>query len=887
METALLQTKLYSPLPRPDVIPRPRLLERLDAALQHRLALVSAPAGFGKTTLLGTWARRCSVAVAWLSLDGQDNDLTRFLRYLIAALVQAEPTLTIPPPGGAMAPYAAVLVPLLNQLARLDSSLALVLDDYHLITNPTLHEALVFLVDNAPPGLHLIVATRADPAFPLPRWRARRQLVEIRAEDLRFNQAETAAFLKTSLGLALAARELAALDARAEGWIAALQLVALSLRDHEDVWAFVEALSGSHRYVLDYLVEEVLQQQAPGVRTFLLQTAVLEQLNPALCAAVMDDVTAHTQSTLTQLERANLFLVSLDNERHWYRYHHLFRDFLRARLALEHAELIPELHRRASRWYAENELPGDAVYHALAAEDYPRASQLIGAAYPGMLQRGEVATLKRWVESIPVSIRTAEPSLMLAHAWARVIMMDVDGMATCLDDLERLVQEKPDISSEQRAGWLGELLVIRASRAHLMGEMDATITYAGQALATLPETEGAVRSVLAINLANAYASLGAMEDAMAAYQRAITEGQRSGNNLTAFWAVANLGAVHRLHGRWREAETLYRDTLARAERQGAQPLDGLLHVGLGLLHWDRWEPAAAQRHLEMGAERCRWLGAPHVEAEAYRALACLAQHQGEAEAARLWREKMVALARALDYTETSGDAALLTVQCQIVRGDVGALRQWLKDREPLPALSVDLRAWESQLVAHAYLVLGQTRRALDALAPLREQAESRGWIQRVVEILVLEAQAHEALGERPQALAQLEMALQLAQPGRFARPFVEAGASLLPLFQTLAAAGPAREPGDVLAHILAALDATLPPAASPQALIEPLTERELELLRLLPADLTTAEIAEQLVISYHTARTHLKHIYEKLVVHSRHEAITRARALNLLEPRRD
>ncbi|TXT53588.1 MAG: ATP-dependent transcriptional regulator [Candidatus Thorarchaeota archaeon] len=779
METLLLQTKLYVPLPRPDLVARSRLVERLDEGLTRKLILVSAPAGFGKTTLLGTWLRQIDAGVGWLSLDEKDNDPTRFLRYLGAALTQAAPDLVAPPPGGPSTSFEAVLVPLINQLAERIAPLVLVFDDYHLVANPTIDEALVFLIDNAPPTLHLVVATRADPSFPLPRWRARRQLLEIRADDLRFTPDETAAFLRATLDLELNQRDLAALDAQAEGWIAALQLVAISLRGQADASSFVEALSGSHRHVLDYLVQEVLQRQAPAVRSFLLRTSILERFSAALCDGVLDADQVSARQVLAQLEQDNLFLVPMDDQRRWYRYHRLFRDFLRARLEMERPDLAPVLHRRAARWYAENDTTDDAVHHALAAGDHELAATLIASAYPSMLQQGEVATLKRWVEALPVSLRRSDPALMLAHAWTRVVTLDVDDMEDCLADLEELVETKADLTPEERAAGRGEILTLRTSHAFSTGDMEATIEYAEQALAQLPEADGVVRSVVAQNLGNAYDFLGQLEAASEAFARAIAEGHRSGNHFLALSARFNLGELRRLQGRWHEAEALYREGLAWVEAHQAQPLGGLMHVGLGLIHWDRWEVDAARHHLEVGARLSRRIGAHIMDVMASSALACLARHQGDEEEALGWLERTMAVSRRLNYAEVAGFAKLWEMRCRIARGDRGALVEWMAHRRPLDRLSADTRAFQAQVVAHARLALDDAQGTLDDLASVREQTQASGWTRRRVEVLALEAQALEALGNRSHALAQLEAALELSRPGRFVRPFVEAGESVL------------------------------------------------------------------------------------------------------------
>jgi LuxR family transcriptional regulator, maltose regulon positive regulatory protein len=879
----LLSTKLFIPQPGPKVIVRPCLMTRLNAGLSRRFTLVSAPAGFGKTTLISAWARQLDAPVGWLSLDASDNTPARFLRYVGAALARAVPAMDVPLVRVDRGAFETVLVPLINQIAERDAPLVLVLDDYHLIKDTEVDEALIFLIDNAPPQLHVVIATRADPAFPLPRWRTRQQILEIRADDLRFTRSETDAFLQTALDLTLDARDLNALNARAEGWVAALQLVALSLREQEDVSSFVDALSGTHRYILDYLIQEVLQRQPPAVQAFLLQTSILDRLSAPLCDAVIEDQDTSSRAVLARLEHENLFLVRLDEERRWYRYHRLFRDFLRARLEIEQPDLRSSLHYRAARWYAGRDATDDAIHHALAAPDHALAAELIAQTYPAMLQRGEVVTLKGWLEALPSRIRRKDPVLMLAYAWTRAVTLDVDDMEDCLEELDQLIDSSPDLSPEDRAGLRGELLTIRASRTFPMGDMEATIRYAEEALAQLPEVHGVVRSVVAHTRANAYQFLGEMEASADAYGQAITEGRHAGNYLIAFSGTVNLGELYRLQGRWRDAEALYRDALAWADAHQAKSLDGLVYAGLGLIDWDRWDLTEARHHLERGVELSRRTGTHTLELLASGALACLAHHQDEQEEARRWLNKTLTLSQRLDYAEAVGFADLLEAQCYIARDDRLALERWMTQRRPLTRLSPDMEALEAQVVAHARLALGEHQDALAALVPLRERVEAAGWIQRLVEILILEALAHDALDEHAQAVDRLERALELGEPGCFVRPFVQAGDPIVPLLRRTVASGRATAQRPFVECILTALDVADVGPSSDSDLVEPLTDRELEVLRLLPTDLATAEVADALFVSYHTVRTHLKHIYNKLDVHSRHEAVTRAQNLNLLD----
>jgi LuxR family maltose regulon positive regulatory protein len=888
MPEQLLTTKLYIPAVRPGLVPRPRLIQRLDEGLRpgHKLTLVSAPAGFGKTTLLAGWLAQVDAAVGWLSLDENDNDPARFLRYLGAAFEQAAPDLSVPAFAGPTAGFEPVLVPLINQLAGLNTPLVLVLDDYHLIANATVDAAIEFLVDNGPPALHTVIATRADPSLSLPRLRARQQLVELRADELRFTRDETAALLQAALQLTLAPQDLAALDLSAEGWIAALQLATLSLLKQQDASAYVQGLSGTHRYILDYLVSEVLQQQAKDVQTFLLQTSILTQLSAPLCDAVVDNPAVSAESMLPHLERANLFLVPLDDERRWYRYHRLFRDFLRARLEIEQPDRVPVYHRRAAAWYAGagSTTAGstdEAIHHALQAQDHWLTASLIGPAYPLYLQRGEVSTLRRWLDALPETVRGDDPVLLLADVWTRVVSMDLGGVETSLAQLEHLAATKPGLTPDERTELAGEILTLRATCAFPTGEVQATIRYAEQALAQLPRESGVLRSVAAHNLGNAYSFMGEAQSARAAFGQAIAEGRRSGNHFIAFSATFNLGELLRLHGEWSEAEQLYRKGLAWAETHGARPLGGIAHIGLGLIHWDRWDLDLARQHLETGIDLAQRTGAQIIEAIAACALTCLVAHEGHPDQARTWSERALAVADRLSYTEAIGYVEWVQAECTMMHGDREALVQWLAQRTPSEGVSTDLAAQIAQQVARARLITGDARAALDDLARVRESAGSAGWTLRLIETLALEAQAHEALGDRREALTRLSRALNLSWEERFARPFAQASA-LHPLLPELARSSLAPEPRAFVETLLAKLDlpVELPPSAT--ALLDPLTDREMHVLRLLTSDLSTVQIADRLVASYHTVRTHLKRIYSKLDAHSRHEAVTRARDLGLL-----
>jgi LuxR family maltose regulon positive regulatory protein len=453
MSTPILTTKLYIPAPRLNVVLRPRLIERLNEGLHGKLTLISAPAGFGKTTLVSAWVAACQRPTAWLSLDEGDNDPTRFLAYLVAALHTIAPNVG----EGVLAvlqspqspPTESILTALLNEIATIPDNFVLVLDDYHVIEATPVDTALTFLLEHLPPQMHLLIATREDPQLPLARLRARGQLTELRAADLRFTPDEAAEFLKEVMGLNLSAEEIAALETRTEGWIAGLQMAALSMQGRADATSFIKSFTGIHHFVLDYLVEEVLQRQPDRIRSFLLQTSILDRLSGPLCDAVTGEEDG--RGMLEALERGNLFVVPLDDERQWYRYHHLFADVLQARSIEEQSNQDPPLHRRASEWYEQNGLRADAIRHALAAEDFERAAGLVELAWPAMRRSRQEATLLGWVKALPDELVRARPVLSVVYAWALLDGGELEAAEARLRNTERWLDTTADVSERPEA----------------------------------------------------------------------------------------------------------------------------------------------------------------------------------------------------------------------------------------------------------------------------------------------------------------------------------------------------------------------------------------------------------------------------------------------------
>jgi LuxR family transcriptional regulator, maltose regulon positive regulatory protein len=582
-ETPLLSTKLFLPAPRPTLVPRPRLTARLNEGLNHPLTLVSAPAGSGKTTLLSEWRaseRSRRYTLAWLSLDQHDNDIVRFLTYLIAAVAKVRPGFGETPRALLHSPQPpeaqTILTHLISELGELEMPLALVLDDYHLITARPIHDALAFLLDHLPPQIPLVILTRADPPLTLARLRARNQLTEIRAADLRFTTEEAAAFLHRTMGLSLSPQDVAALEARTEGWIAGLQLAALSMQGRSDITGFVTAFTGSHTYVAEYLAEEVLEHQPEGVQTFLLQTSILERLNPELCEAVTGRPDG--QAVLTALHRANLFVIPLDDAGQWFRYHHLFADLLQARLRQTlSADAIAALHQRAAAWYEQNGFAVEAVNHSLAAKDFDSAARLVEQNAEAMITRGELATLLQWIEALPSEVTQRRPASILAKAWVLTLAGAVQQVEPLLQQAEAQIDTGDEtwMAREVR----GNAAAIRAYFTMLGGDYERALELAERAEALLPAASVEdgfaatsntwARSVLPYTLGVAYRGQGQYEKAAEAFARETQLGEASRNMIVWATGVTEMINTGRGRGRLRQAVETGRQALQQMRDQGA------------------------------------------------------------------------------------------------------------------------------------------------------------------------------------------------------------------------------------------------------------------------------------------------------------------------------
>ncbi|HYF63613.1 MAG TPA: AAA family ATPase, partial [Herpetosiphonaceae bacterium] len=599
MATPILATKLYIPPPRPGSVPRPRLSQRLDAGLDGRLTLVSAPAGFGKTTLLSAWLAGSARPVAWLALDPGDNDPTRFLSYLVAAVR------TVAPAAGAAAlaalqspqppPAEAILTGLLNEIAAGSERLILVLDDYHVLDARAVDAALTFLLDHLPPQLHVVIATREDPPLPLARLRARGQLTELRVADVRFTQAEAAEFLNRVMGLSLAAEDIAALEARTEGWIAGLQLAALSLQGHRDAAGMIRSFSGSHHFVLDYLLEEVLHRQSERVQAFLLRTAILDRMCGPLCDAILRDPATDGQATLESIEQANLFIIPLDSERRWYRYHHLFGDLLRQRLRQRDAPDIPELHRRASAWFEANGLEIEAFQHAAAANDIARAERLIEGQGMPLHFRGAVAAILGWLAGLPAATLDARPSLWVKHAEILLVSGQPTGVEAKLAAAEDALARRGGEPDAATRHLLGHIAGVRATLALTRYDVAAMLTQSRRALEYLSADDLTFRATANWTLAEAYNTQGDRAAARRAIDESIALSLAAGSIFTTILATIGLGQLQEADTQLRQAAQTFRRVVELAGEHPQQIIYEA-HLGLARIRYEWNDLDAAETH---------------------------------------------------------------------------------------------------------------------------------------------------------------------------------------------------------------------------------------------------------------------------------------------------
>lgn len=936
-----MNTKLRAPMARPEAVSRPRLMGYLDQGLTRKLTLVSAPAGFGKSTLLSQWIALRALPVAWISLDEADNDPVRFLTYLVAALQSVQPGIgreiltTLQSPQPQPQPVEPVLTALVNQLADTSDAVVLVLDDYHLIESRPVHEAVAFLLEYLPPQAHLILSSRADPPLPLPlaRLRGRGQLVELRASDLRFTVGEAAEFLHRLSEPELSADAVAALAARTEGWIAGLQMAAVSLHGREDVEGFVRDFTGSNRYILDYLMDEVLRRQPREVQDFLLKTAILGRLSGSLCDAVVGG--PHSEpgaQILEKLVRANLFVVPLDEGRHWYRYHRLFADLLQEQLRREWPELVPELHRRASGWFERQGLPAEAIDHALSAEDFERAARLIDQHAEVALGRGEGATLSRWVEALPNDLVRCRPRLALSHAVALFISGRLHEAERRLDEAEAALAPEAGLPGEpstgdaappedrRAAGERGMIAAIRALTASSRLDPADIIRLAHQALENLPQADSMWRGIATMALGGAWLLKGDWSAARTICEETLTTARRAGNAWLVLASSAGLASIARARGHLRETADYCRRQLKQAEEENGMPAARAAWMyTLSNVLCEQNELESALDYAMRSCELSEPTGSVSILAASYRSLVRGLFARGEMAAAEEAMGRLESLLGSRDLSPMIADYATeWKVRLLLARGELSAAAQLLADRGVTAEGEITIADSAShRSLARLLIAQGKREEAVRLLDRLLEGAKPAGMVRETIETLALRAMALYEWGHPSRALADLERALSLAEPEGYVRILVNEGLPMSILLheamaqgihpeyagRLLAAFSASCQPSAVscqpsavshqlsaVSHQLSAISHQAPGAddthhsslITHRSLAEPLSEREMEVLLLVADGLSNEEITRRLVLALPTVKWHTSNIYGKLGVGSRTQAVAKARALGLL-----
>ncbi|TAH48194.1 MAG: LuxR family transcriptional regulator [Chloroflexota bacterium] len=898
MPAPILTTKLFIPPPRAQIVVRPRLRARLDETLHRKLTLVSAPAGFGKTTLVGEWCNQQRAPIAWLSLDESDSDPARFFAYLVAALQTLATSdgekfsqvgdgvlalLQSPQPPSP----DAILTVLLNELAIIPQNFVLALDDYHLIDAPPIDHALAFLLEHLPPQMHLVIGTRQDPQLPLAQLRARDQLTELRAADLRFTFSEASEFLNRVMGLHLSAQDIEQLETRTEGWIAGLQLAALAMssnrttRGESDTANFIQSFTGSHRFVLDYLLEQVLQQQPQEIQNFLLSTSILERLCGPLCDAVLRAPAGTGSATLANLERANLFIFPLDDERQWYRYHHLFAELLRQRLHTssdaskeDATRRVNELHVRASDWFEAHELEIEAFQHATAANDIERAERLMQGRGIPLHLRGAVRMILDWLASLPKTAFDARPSLWWWYGAMLLVNGQPSGVEEKLDAAEAALHDAE--MNEQTKRLIGRISVARATLALTRYDVETMLTQSRRALEYLEPNTLSLRANANWTLGFANLLLGNRAASRRAFTEAITLSQADEDIFTTILATTGLGNVQEFDNElYSAAETYQR--IVEMGGDHPQQIISEAHRGLARIFYEWNDLEAAQRHGDKSLELARQYDRVidrYIISQVF--LARLKLAQGDVAGASAILTHADQDARAKNFVLRMPEIAAARVPVLLAQNNIAAAAQ-LAQQFDLPICQ-----------ARVHLANGDAKAALAGLEPFRQFVESKKWADEQLKVMVLQAVAFAANKQRESSLELLSSALALAEPGGFIRLFVDEGEPmrLLILEFRFAILKTVPHLGAYLEKLLAAFPSphTKSEITNPKSeIIESLSARELEILQLIAQGYSNQEICERLFLALSTVKGHNRIIFDKLHVKSRTEAVARARALGLIE----
>ena len=894
MSLPLLQAKLYTPSLPPQIITRQRLTEHLNHGLQwgSKLSLISAPAGFGKTTATLAWLRDLQRPFAWLSLDESDNDLLRFLCYFIGALQTIFPDVgdglveayqAAPEP----ATLEAVLTALLNKLGQTDAPFLLVLDDYHAIENTAVDELLGFWLTHQPPQMHLVITSRADPSLPLSRLRGRRQMTELRSDALRFTGEETAVFLEKTFNLTLPPDDVATLEKRTEGWIAGLQMAALSLQGSADVSGFVAAFSGSNRYVLDYLADEVLAQRPSGTKEFLLKTSLLNRFCAPLCDAILETrdwrletekspiSNLQSQSIIQQLDAANFFLIPLDSERRWYRYHHLFASLLQQRCQQQYAAELPHLHRRAAGWFQEHGFLAEAFDHLITAQALDKAIELVKNHYAPLFFQGEISLVAQWLTKIPQEMILSDVLLCLVQAWLYYFTQQPKQANRYLVAAQTRLAES---SNRTDAELWGNIYLLRGWVSHAHGDVTAAIDDHQQAFAYLPENHPG-RGLNTLFLAGAWRDAGRFDEAVVCYLEGIQLSLDAGNLSAAMGSANSLAQLYLARGKLQEAKSLLESKLAIAKERSfsGTPGMGLLYVGLGRIYYELNELQTAVSHLQKAQEVS--LGSTKTNVPANLLLAWIAYWQSDAAAAIEKMDKVAHALQAWDKAQDRIEAEAQLARLWLVTGNETAVSQWLARQH------AESTTYDSIQIVQARMMLarGQQAQAIAVLDPLVETAVASGQSGQLITLYILQALALAANQQPNEALIPLKKAVTLAELQGYRRTFLDEGLPLAQLLYALVQQEPeARYAAQLLADFPDSSPAR-PAVPDPQAnLVEPLSDRELEVLQLISDGLSNKEIAQKLYLSVGTVKVHTRNIYGKLGVSSRTQAVAKAQSFGII-----
>jgi LuxR family maltose regulon positive regulatory protein len=887
VSTPLLSTKLYIPSTRPNLVPRPRLIQKLNAGLHCKVTLISAPAGYGKTTLISDWIEQSGLSFCWITLDDSDNDIGHFLAYFIASLRSInidldEQILTLihSPQQNQL---ENILIPMINQIADTQKNFSLVLDDYHLIHSQDIHDAIAFLIEHSPPSMRLVLITRADPPLPLARLRARGQITEIRESDLRFSVEEGEYFLNHIQGLKLSSENIEVLVTRTDGWVAALQMVSIALKDRQEPTAYIQAVSGSQDYIADFLSFEVINQQSEDITDFLLKTSILDRLSGPLCDAITGG--KNGSHILRKLRDENLFLTSLDDESHWFRYHRLFADLLQQQLLEIMPDDVPTLYLKASKWSEENELYTQATDYAIRGDHIQRAANLIGKNAEQTIIRSEIATFIHWVKKLPDEIIYEKDSLCIYYAWALLVSAEEHHIAEMY--LNQVIPRDKQAS--------GRLNAVKSMLFFFERQIPEAIMLARQSLTQLPEGDLFFRQIAAWNLSALLFINGESEEGAKLLEEVARISLASNNLLVATIALCRLGSIQIQQGNLNQAQGLFERALQIRPDNQNQPLPAACEamLGLGKVSWERYELDTASKHLLNGIELSkRWREITDIDS--YVTLAFIKQSLGDEDGALQMIKKAQKLALKTVTTDTdnkyveSQEAFLFLRQ-----GNLQAVEHWattrgleeiLLEKELVETgnLGVDV-ILRYELIVFARFLIAKKRfdEALNLLEKLLPSLNRLGHQSKIFEIQILISIGLYAQGKIDKAVSSINSVLAAAEQEEFRRIFFDGGVLLSDLINESVSQGNETQFAKQLLDTLKSKreDSQLEKGTS---LIEPLSEREIEVLRLLNSDLPANEIADHLHIAVSTVRTHIKNIYSKLGVHSRFEAVSRARDLQLI-----